>query len=111
MPFQFKPAKPDVTVNMIVRIPGWLKNELYQHLAKNDLSMNDWLLNAIHQQLKHGDERPEPRRLPDAAEVISDYLSGRPTIAPCGKAYPCEDLSLTTLGAYTYCDTCNIRIG
>ena len=111
MPFKFKPAKPGETVNMIVRVPGWLKNQIYAQLEQQNLSMNDWMMHAIHQQLHHGDERPQSKKLADAAEVISDYLGGRETLSPCGRLYPCEDLVVRHIGAFTYCDTCHIRIG
>jgi hypothetical protein len=111
VPFKFKHAPEDVTVNMIVRLPGWLKNEIYDQLEANNETLNTWIIGAIHQQLRHGNARPEAKRLPDAAEVIADYLTGRETLAPCGVLYPCPDLRVRHIGAFGYCDSCHIRLG
>lgn len=103
-------SRDDSEAYLNIRLPGWLKNKISAAAANAGVSTNTWLLNAVHQQLHFGDERPTPRSMPTASEVIADYLAGRQTIAPCGKPFPCEgNDSRVQLGAHTFCGVCNIR--
>ena len=110
MPTKPVRSRDDSEAYLNIRLPGWLKNKVTDAAAAAGVSTNTWLLNAVHQQLFFGDERPTPRLIPSASEVIADYLAGRQTMSPCGKPFPCEgNESRVLLGTHTYCGVCNIR--
>lgn len=111
MPIQPTRARDSATVNICVAVPGTLKNAILDAATACNLSISAWVAHAMHQQLYHGDTRPVPLPMPTPADVIADYLSGRQSVSPCGKVYPCEGHGLTEpLHGIDFCAVCKIRV-
>lgn len=102
---------PNRTATVTIRIPGNIKNQITQQAKTDGLSINSWLLAAIKTAINHGLQTPAPQApIVTIETVITDYLNGKQTIAPCGKPWPCEGANNTEdLKGSTWCSNCGIR--
>jgi hypothetical protein len=99
------------TQQLHIIIPSDLKLKILHRLESTGESLNSWVLHALHQQLHHGDTRPEHKTAPDVAEVLGAYARGERALGPCGKSWPCEgDEQREQIGGYFYCQHCNLRL-
>jgi hypothetical protein len=111
MPHKPKRAKnPQQKYNLVILVEGWLKNAIQDAATTEQTSIQQWcntiLLDAIRThkqlpQLKNGTHLPTP------AETLHTYLTGKPTLMPCGKT-TCTPIPIN-LDNHTYCDTCGCR--
>ena len=111
MPVAPHPSDPDSIVQLQIRIPGWLKNEILERAEQAEQSINVWTLAALHEAVRPPVVRSE-RLWPTAADVVADYLHGEPTVAPCGKRWPCEGANAerSTVRGTEFCGICNVRL-
>jgi hypothetical protein len=104
-----RPVGPVQQLHILV--PASLKLQILERLEKTGESLNSWALHALHQQLHHGDTRPQHKTAPDVAEVLSAYARGDRALGPCGKPWPCEgDEQREQIGGFFYCEHCHLRM-
>ena len=113
MPHKPQPANnPDGLYNVVVQIPGWLKNKLIEHCAKLDVSLNSWLATRIFIDLQEEQGIPPAPQaanpLPTTADQIRAWATGQKLLMPCGKT-DCQPQPQNIGGNY-YCHECKIRI-
>ncbi len=115
------PAKPivhddDATVQLTVRMPGWLKNRIAEVSKSRNLTMNAWAALVLYRSAESGLGYPDPPPAqaapPTAANLIEGHLLGEPRIEPCGKAAPCERWEAGTRRVVDaeFCNECGIRV-
>lgn len=112
MPLEPRRAKhDDKKYNLVVLVEGWLKNAIQDAAAQDNVSIQQWcntiLLDAIRAHKKLPTLR-DGQHLPTPAETLHSYLTGTPTLKPCGKT-DCTPVP-TNLDKQVYCDTCGCRI-
>lgn len=107
-----KAKKADGKYNVVVTIPGWLKNQLIDHCKKQGTSLNTWIGNVLYKavQAEQGLPEPPPARapLPTTADQIRAWAAGERIVYPCGRT-ECE-VTPQTVNGITYCANCRIRI-
>jgi hypothetical protein len=104
-------SKPDGKYNIVIRIPGWLKNQLVEHCASNDSTINQWVsavvLEALREQ-KGLPPAPDPTsRIPTTADQIHAYMAGEKLTQPCGRT-DCEP-EWQQLQNMRFCKKCGVR--
>ena len=110
MPRPAKPSKPDIDYQLAVRIPGWLKNQIIEIAATQNIGLNEWVALQIYiaaREQKGLPTKPTGRPLPTTADHIRHYLAGENILMPCGKTtcnYQPEHIGNTE-----FCQTCGIR--
>jgi hypothetical protein len=109
-----KPQKAklrDGNYNIVLRIPGWLKNEIIAHCKKKGISINDWattnLLTALREDKGLPPAPPPMKPLPTHLEQLRAYISGETLIQPCGKT-DCEPV-FEQLQNMKFCTKCGVR--
>lgn len=113
MPVKPQRSNPDRTTILQIRIPGWLKNQILD--AAGPQSLNTYVAGILHQAVNKPTEAPlapsEPRSV-SVTDVIADYLSGRSTVAPCGRVWPCDGSGTepVVVNGNEFCAVCNIRL-
>ena len=113
-----KPIKhnDDSIVQLMVRMPGWLKNRIAAHAEAQGVTMNKWAAGVLLRALEadQGIPEPPPARypLPTTEESIRLVLRGETLFEPCGKAAPCEreEAGTSEVQGMTFCNHCHIRI-
>lgn len=115
MPRSPQIANPEVGNYIQVRIPGWLKNDIIDHCAKLECSLNAWLVEAIQAALRSDRGLPEPPQarapLPTTADQIRAWAVGERLIMPCGKQQCSADQGGTWVhDGMGFCRECNIRV-
>ena len=108
--------QPDVDYHVILRVPGWFKNQIIDLAESNGVSVNQWLLSAIRSAVLEQQGVPEPPQarapLPTTVDQIRAYAEGERLTLPCGKVG--TECAGTTdarpLGTHLYCPECNIRV-
>lgn len=111
MPRPPKPSKPDIDYQLFVRIPGWLKNEIIDLAASQNIGLNEWVALQIYIAAREGKGlpvKPTGRPLPTTADHIRHYLAGENILMPCGKT-EC-DFEPEQIGSAEFCRTCGIRV-
>ena len=100
-----------------VRLPGHLKNELIEHAAKLDCTLNAWLVEAIQTQLRADLALPEPppahAPLPTTADMIRQWAVGERVVMPCGRADACSVIDADGRWSHDgmgFCTECGIRV-
>lgn len=109
-----KPQKAklkDGIYNTIIRMPGWLKNDIIAHCKKKNVSINDWitanLLTALREDKGLPPAPPPMKALPTHIEQLRAYISGETLIQPCGKT-DCEP-EFEQLQNMKFCKKCGVR--
>jgi hypothetical protein len=78
---------PDGKYNLVVQIPGWLKNEILEACA--GARINQWVsavLLAAVREARGLPPAPEPSApKPTTADELRAYLTGEKLLQPCGK--------------------------
>ena len=78
---------PDGKYNLIVQIPGWLKNEILE--ACDGARINQWVSAVLVQAVRESrglPPVPEPSApRPTTADELRAYLTGEKLLQPCGK--------------------------
>ena len=117
MPHKPKPAQqPDADYHIVLRVPGWFKNEVIELAATNGVSLNQWLLAAVRKAALEQQGVPDPPQarapLPTTLDQIRAYTEGSKLVLPCGKiGDSCAGtLEPTRMGTHLYCPECNIRV-
>ena len=112
MPLEPKRANnPEQKYNLVILVEGWLKNEILEAAQNEGVSIQQWcntiLLDAVRTH-KNLPTLKDGQRLPTPAETIHNYLTGTPTLKPCGRT-DCTPVP-TNLDKQVYCDTCGCRL-
>lgn len=108
--------KDEAIVQLNVRMPGWLKNQIAKHCAEQGLTMNKWAAGVLLRASETGDGFPDPPPaeypLPTAEESIRLILRGETLFEPCGKAAPCEreEVGVRKVDGMEFCNHCHIRV-
>lgn len=96
--------------NLVILVEGWLKNAIQDAATTENVSIQQWtntiLLDAIRTHKKLPPLQPGTP-LPTPAQTLHNYLTGKPTLNPCGKTN-CTPIPIN-LDKHTYCDTCGCR--
>lgn len=104
----------DHQYNLVLRIPGWFKNELVDFCAEQGVSMNQWAISAIRDAMMAGKGIPEPPPakvpLPGLDDQIRLWAAGERIMMPCGRFDECPGSDSRKLGGMRFCPECNIRI-
>ena len=107
-----KAKRKDGKYNVTVVLPGWLKNDLIAHCAKKKVSLNEWLVNRIYNDILEDRGIPEPPQarapIPTPADQIRAWAMGEKLTMPCGQT-SC-DMVVEEVGTAGYCKTCRIRV-
>jgi hypothetical protein len=102
----------DGEYQLVVRVPGWLKNQILAHCKSTGVSLNAWMANRLYLDLQAERGLPEPPQgrapLPTPADQIRAWASGEKLLMPCGKT-DCTP-KLETVSGATYCKECRIRV-
>lgn len=100
--------------NLVIRIPGRLKNEILDHCAGIDAPINSWVVSVLLEALRDARGLPPPppaaAPLPTIDEVLRSYVLGERIIMPCGQPGPCAGENPVKLGGIDYCPECSIRV-
>jgi hypothetical protein len=108
--------RDDAVVQLMIRMPGWLKNKIAVHADGKNLSMNKWAAGILFRalQAEQGIPEPPPAKypLPTLEESIRIQLRGDTLFEPCGKPAPCEreEAGTSTLQGMEFCNHCQVRI-
>lgn len=117
MPKSLRRANPDVQVNLAVRVPGWLKNEVVDYLEGSGESLNQWFVSVLQRGLREGWGVPEPppavRALPTTADEVRAWAAGDRLLGPCGEpAEGCVGVrERFEVSGLVFCSGCSIRLG
>lgn len=108
-----KPAKyPSRLYNIVLRVKGSLKNEILAHAKKNKMTLSEYVLYCVWENMRseRGVPPPGPSQyaLTTPQEQIAAYLAGQSLLTPCGKT-SC-DMTVVEVSGIQFCDTCNVRI-
>lgn len=100
--------------NLVVRVPGWFKNELIEHCENLDTSLNSWIIYTLREALRASAGLPPAppalAPLPTIEDTLRAYVAGERLLMPCGKQAPCAGENPVSLGGYEYCPECSIRV-
>lgn len=116
MPRKAERAKPGVLNYLQIRLDGTLKNAVYAHCRKLDVSMNAWVVEVIKAALRDAKgvpQPPEPRApLPTAIDEIRAWTTGERLLMPCGKFDTCAGVELEreVHDGMEFCRECEIRV-
>lgn len=117
MPKQAEPAKhPDATYHLVVRIPGWLKNELLLLARREGVGMARYAETVLFRAVRdaQGIPAPPPARvaLPTTADQIRAWATGEVLSTPCGRVGSCTGTDETPrrVGGLGFCRECEIRL-
>ena len=117
MPHKPKPAQqPNADYHIVLRVPGWFKNEVIELAATDGVSLNQWLLAAVRKAALEQQGVPDPPQarapLPTTLDQIRAYTEGTKLSLPCGKiGDSCAGtLEPARMGTHLYCPECNIRV-
>lgn len=108
--------QPDSDHHVVLRVPGWFKNQIIDLAADSNVSVNQWILAALRAAVLDQQGVPEPPQarapLPTTVDQIRAYAEGEKLILPCGKmGTECAGTtSAQRLGTHLYCPECNIRV-
>jgi len=103
-------------VQLNVRLPGGVKNEVMRAAKRNKATTNAWLVQVLRRALREEWGLPEPPPAVSPLATISDEIESiatkRPIITPCGKVSPCDGTNLPTLDldGMSFCRSCDIRV-
>lgn len=107
-------AETDAECNLVVRIPGWLKNDIHALCADLSVSMNQWALSVLRDAVRASRGLPEPPPakvgLPTPADQIRAWAAGEKIMMPCGLLEPCPGLSPDEFAKMGFCPECQIRV-
>ena len=104
-------SNPDGKYNLTVVIPGWLKNRIVEHCASLGLSIGEWVSTRLMLDIR--EERglpaapPAVKGIPDATDVVREWLTGDRMIQPCGKT-DCNP-EWEELQKMKFCTKCGVR--
>lgn len=115
MPYRpIRAKRDDSSYNLVVRIPGKLKNEILDHCEEIGSNLNSWVVFTLMMALREARGLPPPppatAPLPTIDEVLRAYVLGERLIMPCGKPGPCPGEDPVKLGGIDYCPECSIRV-
>lgn len=100
---------PDGKYNLVVQIPGWLKNEILEACA--GARINQWVsavLLAAVRESKGLPPAPEPAApRPTTADELRAYLAGEKLLQPCGETN-C-DPEWQQIQNMEFCKKCGVR--
>jgi len=117
MPKSPQRTNPDTQINLAVRIPGWLKNQVVDYLEETDQSLNQWFTSVLQRALREGWGVPEPppaqRPLPTTADEVRAWAAGDRLLGPCGRGVgDCVGLvERFEVSGLVFCSGCSIRLG
>lgn len=115
MPRKPEKSRDDAIVQLLVRMPGWLKNKIAKRSAQEGVSMNKWAAAVLFRALT-ADSFPAPPPaeypLPTLEESIRIQIRGDSLFEPCGKPAPCEreEAGVSELQGMAFCNHCQVRI-
>ena len=98
--------------NLLTTVPGWLKNEIIDLCEAEGVSVSQWVCLTLLSGVRASQGVPvlsDGRRLPDAAEILSEYFSGVRVVYPCGRT-DCTPVIVSVAGV-EFCDPCGVRCG
>lgn len=107
---------PNDDYHLILRVPGWFKNQIIDLAETNKVSVNQWILAALRAAALEQRGIPEPPQarapLPTTIDQIRAYAEGERLTLPCGKmGTECAGTTdARPLGTHLYCPECNIRV-
>lgn len=112
-----KPIKAknhDNDYNVVIRVPGWFKNEIIEHCDELGTSLNSWIIYTLREALRADAGLPPAppalAPLPTLEDTLRAYVAGERIIMPCGKPGPCAGENPVPLGGFEYCSECSIRV-
>lgn len=114
MPKTPKPTtNPDSLNHLIIRLPGWLKNQLIEQANQQNISLNTLCLHALNTWIRTQQQfpppPPDPQPLPTIADQIRAWACGEQLTQPCGRT-DCDPGAGVKLGGCTFCESCGIRL-
>ena len=112
MPKQPIRSESNKPVNLHVRIPSDLKNQIIDAAEAEGVSVNGWCMNALKSILVDGMKAPAPvAPVVTVESVVRGYVSGERVLAPCGAVWPCAgEGRVSELSGFRWCDECGIRL-
>jgi hypothetical protein len=117
MPKSISRVDPDSDVNLAVRVPGWLKNEVVEYLEGSGESLSQWFVSVLQRALREGWGVPEPPRavrpLPSTGDEVRAWAAGDRLLGPCGEpADGCVGVrERFEVSGLVFCSGCSIRLG
>lgn len=96
--------------NLVVLVEGWLKNAIQDAAATEQTSIQQWCNTILLDAIRTGKKLPalqDGTHLPTPAEALHAYLTGTPTLMPCGKTNCTPEPVIAD--QHTYCNTCGCR--
>jgi hypothetical protein len=104
-------SNPEGKYNLTVVIPGWLKNRIVEHCASLGLSIGEWVSTRLMLDIREERGLPAPppavKGIPDATDVVREWLTGERMIQPCGKT-DCNP-EWEELQKMKFCTKCGVR--
>lgn len=115
MPRQpIRARRDDSSYNLVIRIPGWFKNEILEHVQSLEVPVNTWAISVLREALRAQQglppAPPAAAPLPTISDVLRSYVTGEKVLMPCGQPGPCAGDDPVELGGYAYCRECSIRV-
>lgn len=116
MPAKPRRSRPDKPTNVVLRVPGHVKNQLVEHGKKLGVPYTNWavhaLIRAMNDDLGIPPPPPASAPLPSSVEQIHAYLSGEKLTLPCGRVgTSCPGTERPErIAGYDFCPECSIRV-
>lgn len=106
-----KAELPDGKYNIVLTIPGWLKNQILEHCATIESSINDWATSRLLLALREDKGLPPvpeaTNPIPTTADQIRAWATGQKLLQPCGQT-DCQP-EWQQLQNMKFCSKCGIR--
>jgi hypothetical protein len=103
--------KRDAKYNIVVSMPGWLKNEIVDLCRREKTGINQWALWVLKRAVDEAQglpPAPEPKAgMPTVADELRAYLAGEKIMYPCGRT-DCEP-EIEQLQNHGFCKKCGVR--
>jgi len=106
-----KAELPDGKYNIVLTIPGWLKNQILEYCASINSSINEWATSQLLISIRENKglpPAPEPAApLPTTADQIRAWATGQKITQPCGRT-DCKP-EWQQLQNMKFCSECGVR--
>lgn len=107
-----KVKHPNKLYNIVLRVPGKIKNQLIDAAKKQNLPLSQYLIYCAWEHTRTQKGIPQPGNaqysFPDTSTVLRAYLSGESVLMPCGE--PVCVMTVVEVAGFEFCDTCNVRV-
>lgn len=105
-------SDPDGLYNVTVRVRGSRKNAMLGEAERLGCSLSELVLLAVEDFCRGREGVPrlgDGVRPPGAEQVLRGYLLGESVLQPCG--FEVCDRVERSVGSFTFCDSCGVRVG